>query len=254
MTTRLIGIDCATAEAKIGLALGWLRDSRVEITEVPERNGNETAADAIVRMLRAQPASRSLLAIDAPLGWPRGLSEALGDHVAGREIRLEANFMFRRATDRFVQTTLGKTPLDVGADRIARTAHAALKLLADVGRALGAEVPLAWSRDFAGIAAIEVYPAATLLARKLPAAGYKKAADTARRAAIIQSLASHLQLPADQHPMLASADALDAAVCVLAGADFCLRRVHEPTDPELARREGWIWFPSTTVDRARSEA
>jgi hypothetical protein len=61
-------------------------------------------------------------AIDAPLGWPKPLAETLIDHRAGMPIETPANAMFRRTTDLFIQRKLKKTPLDVGADRIARTA------------------------------------------------------------------------------------------------------------------------------------
>jgi len=37
-------------------------------------------------------------------------------------------------------------------------------------------------------------------------------------------------------------DALDAAICVLAGADFLRGEAAEPPDIETARKEGWIWF------------
>jgi hypothetical protein len=44
--------------------------------------------------------------------------------------------MFRRMTDRAIHKNVGRTPLDVGADWIARTAHAALRFLAELRRAL----------------------------------------------------------------------------------------------------------------------
>ena len=33
---------------------------------------------------------------------------------------------------------------------------------------------------------------------------------------------------------------LDAALCVLAGADFLIGEVYAPEDGELARKDGWI--------------
>jgi hypothetical protein len=38
-----------------------------------------------------------------------------------------------------------------------------------------------------------------------------------------------------------SADLVDAAVCVLAGADFIAGRAMSPENRSLAEREGWIW-------------
>jgi hypothetical protein len=42
---------------------------------------------------------------------------------------------------------------------------------------------------------------------------------------------------------VASHNALDAAICTLAAADFVRQRVHEPSNRASAMREGWIWFP-----------
>jgi hypothetical protein len=40
---------------------------------------------------------------------------------------------------------------------------------------------------------------------------------------------------------VASDDALDAALCCAAAADFMSGNVFEPQDIDLARKEGWIW-------------
>jgi hypothetical protein len=80
----------------------------------------------------------------------------------------------------------------------------------------------------------------------MTAAGYKKPLQTVERRGIIRGLCSHLSLPADQNAMIESADALDAVVCVLAGADFARGRAHKPGDFALAQREGWIWFQANT--------
>jgi hypothetical protein len=40
-----------------------------------------------------------------------------------------------------------------------------------------------------------------------------------------------------------SKDAVDAAVCALAAADFLLGRAIAPIDHETALLEGWIWAP-----------
>lgn len=248
MITRLIGIDCATVDAKIGIARGELAGTDVVVNEVCLCTKEEKAADVVVRWLQQYPQLRTLLAIDAPLGRPKELSSALIDHRAGQEISTKPNLMFRRETDRFVHAKLRKTPLEIGADRIARTAHSALRLLGNVRRSINAEIPLAWSQDWDGTAAIEVYPAATLLAHKMTAVGYKKRQQTVEREGIIKSLRSHLTLPENCQVMSESADALDAAVCILAGADFVRGSVQAPEDTTLAMREGWIWFSSSAGD------
>ena len=40
---------------------------------------------------------------------------------------------------------------------------------------------------------------------------------------------------------VASDDALDAALCCTAAADFLRGNAFEPQDIDLARKEGWIW-------------
>ena len=248
MNTRLIGIDCATKDAKIGIARGELAGTDVVVNEVCLCTKEEKAADVVLRWLHQDSELRTLLAIDAPLGWPKELSSALIDHRAGQEISTEPNLMFRRETDRFVHVKLRKLPLEIGADRIARTAHSALRLLGHLRRSMSAEIPLAWSQNWNGTAAIEVYPAATLLAHKMTAAGYKKPRQTGEREGIIKSLRSELTLPENCQVMSKSADALDAVVCILAGADFIRGSVQAPEDTALAAREGWIWFPPSAGD------
>jgi hypothetical protein len=124
----LIGIDCATQDSRIGLARGSLVEDRVIVDEALVCGKERSATQHVAEWL-ADAGDRALLAIDAPLGWPAPLGASLVTHRAGDEISVAANQLFRRTTDRFIQERLGKTPLDVGADRIARTAHAALRML-----------------------------------------------------------------------------------------------------------------------------
>jgi hypothetical protein len=49
-------------------------------------------------------------------------------------------------------------------------------------------------------------------------------------------------LPADHTRLIASADVLDAAVCLLAAADFLAGNAIPPSNEFMARREGWIWI------------
>ena len=150
-------------------------------------------------------------------------------------------------TDRFVQKTLGKTSLDVGADRIARTAHAALKVLGELRRNLNVSIPLAWDpQELADVSVIEVYPAATLIAHEILATGYKKPHNIEERKEITEALRAHLTLPTDDSELTANADALDAAVCVLAAKDFLESKADPPEDKALAEREGWIWCARRT--------
>jgi hypothetical protein len=238
---RLIGIDCATEDAKVGLARGSWTRAVLRIDQALLCAREESAAKTIAGWLR-ETQSRALLAIDAPLGWPVAMGRLLGSHRAGEAIVVGANELFRRETDRFVKTKLGKTPLDVGADRIARTAHAALRLLDELRRYIGAPVPLAWTPAFSErVSAIEVYPAATLVSHGFRSGGYKKREHTTEREEMLRSLRTVARLPDNTSSMERNADALDAAVCLLAARDFLTGQAMPPTDPMLAATEGWIW-------------
>ena len=181
-----------------------------------------------------------LLALDAPLGWPAPLGDALAGHRAGDPLDASAHALFRRATDRDVRARLGKQPLDVGADRIARTARAALGLLGALREQLDLPIPLVWYPDVEGVGAVEVYPAATLRAYGVDATGYKRADGAAARGRVVGALRAEVDVP-DLPVLIESDDAVDAAVCVLAGADVVRGRARGPTDRALAEREGWIW-------------
>src|SRR5437899_710638 len=127
MRVTLIGIDCATVDAKVGLALGWYDGDRARVETALLCSRKKSAVATVAGWLRSA-GTPALLAIDAPLGWPAPLAIALAKHRAGETIDVEPHAMFRRATDRAISDEVGKTPLDVGADRIARTAHRALKI------------------------------------------------------------------------------------------------------------------------------
>ncbi len=254
---RIIGIDCATQGTKTGLALGFLSDAGLELRKATlcrDRGPVET-----IKSWFEEDERGALLAIDAPLGWPKPLGDELVEHVAGAPIKTPADDLFRRATDRFVQRTIGKTPLDVGADRIARTAHTALGLLESLRELMKLPIPLAWhaSDPSEQLCAIEVYPAATLVVTGAPhSTGYKKAGQVEERRAIVKHLQARMHIGQCVPDLAGSADLLDAAICVLAGADFLSRRVMYPPDLQLAQREGWIWVapPETTVKSSASSS
>lgn len=240
-STVVIGIDCATDAKKVGLARGRWTEGSLHLEEVCALSSWE----AIVTAVEAWCSSATLLALDAPLGWPLRLGAALGSHVAGAAIDGTTNALFRRATDDLVASEVGKRPLDVGADRIARTAHVALRFLGALRQQTAEEIPLAWRPGVVdAIQAIEVYPAATLAVRGWPSGGYKgnKAPAVDKRATLVEALATEATFDADQaEQMYASDHVLDAALCCLAACDFLHAPLLQPTDEALARREGWIW-------------
>jgi hypothetical protein len=248
VNVRVIGIDCATQDSKVGLAFGCATDRVLRIDEVHVCSPEGPARRRVANWM-SDDSAPTLLGIDAPLGWPVALGPALQNHRAGAPIGIEANKLFRRETDRFIQSSLGVTPLDVGADRIARTAHAAIRLVAQISQDLHRPLPLAWGTPLVHPASIiEVYPAATLRSYGLPHRQYKSREDTAVRERILRGVAELAILPQDMGSMLRSADALDAAICMLATFDFVRGLAIPPKDFDLAQVEGWIWA------RARSAA
>ncbi len=233
----VVGIDCATDPRNVGLALGRSDGQRATLLDVRLGSRAVPPHAVVAEWIGDGPA---LLALDAPLGWPAPLGRMLATHRAGAPLADDAHMLFRRETDRVVKQRLGKQSLDVGADRIARTAHAALALLEAVGARIGRPIPLAWAPGEAG--AIEVYPAATLRSHGIASAGYKKPENVAVRDRIAGALGARLAIEAPRDVLTATDHALDAALCVLAAHDFLSGATLPPDSLPLARVEGWIWI------------
>jgi predicted RNase H-like nuclease len=241
----IVGIDCATQEERMGLARGVLNaDGALRLERVTLGTAGESAAASVSQWIAER--EHYVIALDAPLGWPKPLASALARHVAGAALGKSADELFRRHTDGVVHKALGKMPPDVGAGKIARTARAALDMLQAVRACSGLPIPLAW-RQGEDNGAIEVYPAATLITRGVSGSGYKANNKDGRKARteLLARLTSELDLHADsgvRDVMIEDANQFDAMVCVLAGADFARAACVEPPDPERARKEGFIWF------------
>lgn len=237
MQTTIIGIDCAVSAKNVGLALALDSGKDTVLERVCLGNAEKKGPAHIVARWIRERDTPMLLALDAPLGWPEAMGRMLPEHRAGEELQKCANTLFRRETDRFVKREIGKTPLSVGADKIARTAHAALALIGELRGELAEPIPLVWSPAFQGVGAIEVYPAATLKAH-----GISGSKDDGGPDGLVAVLAKRLHIPGDIANQLASnPHMLDAAVCVLAAQDFLCDKAMPPLVPALAKREGWIW-------------
>jgi len=241
----LIGVDCATDPRRVGLARADWDGRQVTVGEVTIAARDCLPAQVITAWI--PPDLPCLLALDAPLGWPEHFGGLLARHRAGEPLEADPNHFFRRETDRFVAFRTGRRPLDVGAERIARTALAALQLLEGVVRLTGRPVPLAWQpEDLTGLAAIEVYPAGTLRICGCPSSGYKEDHQGEIRREILVRLKQEMALPEDCSLPLTDANALDALVCILAGADFLSGRAMPPENLAQAQKEGWIWVRGST--------
>ncbi|MBN1423215.1 DUF429 domain-containing protein [Candidatus Fermentibacteria bacterium] len=229
--TTLFGVDCATVPRKTGLALGELSGEIVRITKCRTASAKEPPAVIAADWLSTH--ERVIIAIDAPLGWPVGLRKGIGEHSAGDPLSVCADEMFRRATDLEIEERLGKRPLEVGANLIARTAAAALGFLEELRNRTGREIPIAWDPDQEDAwRAIEVYPAATRIGHGAP-----------DRGGSLNGLGRLLDCTGLPAKALKSKDAVDATVCALAAADFLRGRSVAPVDVDTARIEGWIWAP-----------
>ncbi|MBU49075.1 MAG: hypothetical protein CL920_10300 [Deltaproteobacteria bacterium] len=250
MTTKnpitLIGIDCATQPQKTGLALGQYKEGELTVSQAyTGKKGMELAKHVSKWIPDNAPV---LIALDAPLGWPVPLTTVLQHHQAGLalgERHSKGDELFQRTTDRVIWQYTKKRPLDVGADRIARTAHSALAFLDGLREVTQLTIPLAWiPGTLSETSAIEVYPAATLISRGHSASGYKAKDATQRRQELIQALSTEILIPEELHAALVEVDhPLDAVICLLAAADFLDGEVIAPTEEQLERAlyEGWIW-------------
>jgi predicted RNase H-like nuclease len=246
-TWGIIGIDCAVDPRKVGVAVGELVDGRVILLDAVQCR-KVSVVDAVTRFVGER--TRVLLALDAPLGWPQALGVTLAVHRAGMPIQSIGHRLFRRTTDEVVAREANQPPLDVGSNLIARTAAAALADLQRIRERLQAAIPLAWYVPAVdGVVAIEVYPAATLQQIGITPRAYKKPSEVENRMAMFDALQRTADLTAVRGVAQAHADAFDACLCVIAGADFLLSRSRGPTSQErtAAEHEGWIWFRADGV-------
>lgn len=236
----VIGLDAASQFSNFGYATGnWTPDSLgVTAAGVFGKDATESLS-WLASLLRNQ--DRALIAIDAPLGWPEPMGRFLNKHMAGQRLPVSKNEFFRRKTDAYVKEVVGKNPLEIGADRIARASHHGLEVLAKLREMSGKSIPLAWGSDFVGVAVIEVYPAATLVAHQVVSSGYKTAEGGLKvRTGLAKDLRGRVK-GIHGSGAVASEHAFDACLCLLAAKDFLIGEAAQPEDRAAAEREGWIW-------------
>jgi len=265
----LIGVDYSAQEGNVGLAAGRLNGDSLEV-EFAECPGTRAEVEKrIVDSINAEKKNGgALIAIDAPLGWPKSLSKTLCWHKAGRAFSTPADQLFKRATDRWVRDEIKQKPLEIGADWIARTAYSALSFLLRLRNETACVIPLAWKPGCAmSVSVIEVYPAATLKGRNIAPAncrgkeGEEKRECIARwREDVINRLGVDGVWPSEDlvknRLMFENEHVFDAVLCVQAAMDFVKGHVISPSDAEIdggkvgirrAKKEGWIWVKK--VDR-----
>lgn len=239
---KIIGIDYSTDIKKCGLSIGEYINYECSLLYTGLYNFDILSEHFSKKV-------KVLISIDSPLGWPQKLGLELIKHTAGSKIVENSNTLFRRYTDIEVKRITGKQSLDVGADKIARTAYGAVNLLEKIRNEFAIELPLSW--DFEdelrnqNASVIEVYPAVTLKQNKIRVDQYKGKDNAKNRGEIIEFLTTKIKMTKSQKDLILNDDnMLDSVVCVLAGMDFirgyCLKPNIEHLDQ--VKKEGWIWF------------
>src|SRR6056297_2713153 len=252
---QILGVDAAVDPRNTGYAIATSEAGTWRIDGLSTGSRTTDLAEQITAQL--DPDRPILVAIDAPLGWPSPFAKALEDHTAGEPLPLDPSTGFARQTDRLVREKTGLKPLDVGADRIARTAAAALTLIEALRKRTGQPLPLLSSPEDAETAGlIEVYPAATLKQHGLPHRGYKKPHATLERTAITDGISGKVNLGPCRQACIDSDHCLDAVLCVMTAIDFLNGDCASPENRSVMNREGWIWFPKVfeILEEFRSQA
>lgn len=239
---KILGIDYSTDTKKCGLSVGEYLNNECKLVYTGLYDFN-----IITEIFYSK--EKILISIDSPLGWPQNLGLELIKHTAGSKLEVESNFLFRRFTDIEVKRITGKQSLDVGADKIARTAYGAVNLLEKLRKTFGIELSLAWNYEIElnnpNPAVIEVYPAVTLKQNNTIFDKYKGKDNVKNRREILKFLNMKIQMNSNQmDQMLNDDNILDSVVCVLSGIDFIEGRCVEPDEKILdqIKKEGWIWF------------
>jgi predicted nuclease with RNAse H fold len=246
---RTVGVDLAAEPARTAVAwIDW-STSNARVSEIELRADDDSILDAI--------ASADKAGIDCPLGWPDRFVEFITAHRAGNvdvPVGLTGRAWRRdltlRITDQVVYDLTGLTPLSVSADRIAHTAMRCAGLLAELARR---GTPVDRSGD--GIV-VEVYPAASLRRWQLPHRSYKRARNLSELNRLIDELhaaAPWLDLGAYEQICRTSDDAVDAVVAALTAraSSQGMATVPPHKHADIARTEGWIVLPTTSLAQLR---
>ena len=85
--TALLGIDCATVPKKTGLALGEQRGESIHILRCTTGSSRTPPAMIVIEWLKDY--DDVIIALDAPLGWPKALGLSLSEHKSGMSIKMD---------------------------------------------------------------------------------------------------------------------------------------------------------------------
>lgn len=276
---RVIGIDCAADPKNIAVASATKAGTRLTIDRVfLGRSTGGTRPDRL-RCLATKVSGListempTLLALDAPLGWPVAMRSVLAGGVAGPVpgIPKDAGDFFRRRTDRIVADITGKTPQSVGASWVASLTHTALRLIDLIAKECGEHTSmggtaLALDNSFSeNVHFIEVYPALAGPLLLSSRSNWKEVGEKLKKTKegewdlAEQKLRKHLRI---DFALDGDAEAtnerfrdhgLDAILCAWLGFRFLRGQCVSPQSssetkisPEELAQEGWIWFDKDT--------
>lgn len=242
---RTLGIDLSADGKKTAAATIEWEQGRAVVAEVMLGLDDE----ALVEALRI--AERS--GIDAPLGWPRPMVDAVHRHSHSGEWPGLDKIAFRyRCTDRaVVERVKAKTgkplnPLSVSSERIAITTWRIAEVRESLFEESGNRFALDGSDDV-----FEVYPAAALALWGIDRKGYKGTDAVAKELRVvlveaIEKAAPWLTWEGETRELAIETDhALDAVLASLVTRAAALGLSIRPTDAqkEQALAEGWIHLP-----------
>jgi hypothetical protein len=217
-------------------AFGFETGARPGLEELLVASGLENPCDRLER------AGRVVVAIDAPLAFPRAFTALLGGRGLPRRKASEIeNPLAYRDCDRWIRAEHGKKPLSAAFDRLGNPATLAITVCGALRENGFRIVPMDGAP--ATKSAIEVYP------------GVHKCGSS-RVDAAIAPLARHLP-----DGLEAGTDLYDAAICALLGLLFAGAGeplgLPAPAGPPAGHPtdEGWIYaLPAAYVHNARGDS
>ena len=288
---RIVGIDCAADPGNIAVASATPAGAQLTVDDLlfgekGKASSRTKRLDRLATDIAKQISTEvpTLLALDAPLGWPVAMRRALAEGVAGSATGFPADAMdmFRRRTDHFVIRKTRKIPQSVGASLVASLTHTALRLIDMIEEKCKkhnislASAPMARHDAFRrDVHLIEVYPALAgprfLGSPSQRFESWSEVGDHLKKfredgwSTIAKRLRERMQIECAGLPDGVENDlrrlrdhGLDAILCAWTAWCFLQGECVSPPTEEMEHLapEGWIWFDRRTpalLGKARSK-
>jgi len=118
-----------------------------------------------------------------------------------------------------------------------------LELFQNLRDKLNVDIPLTWELEIGqpGIQAIEVYPAATVIAHGFSKSGYHGEKNMEAREKLIDYIQEQLNFVCSTKLLHTNPHVLDASLCVFAGMDFLEGNTLFPSEDNPFKKAGLIW-------------